>query len=402
MDSPNIEEAAPSPEVPSVDIEPLLLERFTQWVRTRKWLGPAIVLFFSLAALKTFVIDPLQWGWEAIRNQRTPKLQLRIVTDDVNSDDAVVNATWQSTHFSGFSEPLPLMLAVKNVSSVPASNVDVHIVINEAAMFFGRGEPLPRAFIPSSLGRHEGQRILQFNIARVEPTEVPTKLSAVQDIRLRLRAFIATVFVQNDVVYVDRGLVDFKQGAVDEAGHFQLQYWITCKEQPDQQHGTLRFRLRKDAMLDFEKARTEQRFLAAKEQTQVLLDLGDIASRKSRKLKAVDLDSPKPLEQSLLPMTVEEIEATSGRWIVITVSGRGQYAEVDVQNDGLVDSFFYRPIAVAHMEYSEDNWFELNTSAMFDFLPIDFFFDATHEKIKQLSEAVLTSKPPLAKEKYDN
>ena len=101
-------------------------------------------------------------------------------------------------------------------------------------------------------------------------------------------------------------------------------------------------------------------------------------------------------------MTVEEIEATSGRWIVITVSGRGQYAEVDVQNDGLVDSFFYRPIAVAHMEYSEDNWFELNTSAMFDFLPIDFFFDATHEKIKQLSEAVLTSKPPLAKEKYDN
>lgn len=374
--------------------KPTYLDHFVDRAKRHPVLGLIIVGVFCFYIIVSF-FDDVDKVYQWITRLREPELELRIVSDVSNDTSAVVTPNWKSPTFSGFSDPLPVTFAIQNNGSQPASNVRIHLLFQEIAVHVGyAGGFIPRSVVPSELEKFKGQRVIELKLDRVEPKSIPEILDNELEVRLQLRFLSATVMVENDMIYVERGIMDFHESELDDLGLFRIHYWITSTEQSNPKHGIVHLRLAPKMMKKISAVRNAQRKVATK-QDDVKIELGKIESRKLRSIQTVDLDLSTSNKYVLLPTQVEQIIASSGHWLIVSVSERGQYAEVDVDGDSIVDSFYIRPQV---QDISIGTWIELRTKAEMQVVHPYQFFDITPESIHRFAESSAKKQPTLKDE----
>lgn len=344
------------------DLKPLnqKVAKFVRIIRKNIFVSISIVL---LAVLLTFagVIDAAQKIIAFFRATAKPNLEVVVLDKKRPQKELTISPTWKNRFSSGFSDPISIVVALRNSGAAPATNIEIFLdyppgVVNVKQ---STGAPTPPALLGDVQSITGYEKVERFSVARIDASPISNIFEKELQLQLRFRQIVGIPVIEAGLPFIRPLSIDFGSPKFKK-GEFPISYSIKYSESDKLITGTIKLRLdrteepllvpsRLNAVIDIEKKNSPAPELNSKSQTENF-DLHFLSDGLNGLVPLVSSDC-----KNVKP-NVEVAKASEGRndhdvWTTFVTKNGEKVIYVDRGDDGTLDQLF--------TQFKSGEWWEL-------------------------------------------
>jgi hypothetical protein len=359
------------------------VDRTLDWLRNH-WFFSVVILLGIFLLTVSGVIKSVGDLYDLFQRARKPHLELSFITSDKLTKNLEINPHWQDETGSGFSDPIPIKIALRNTGEVKATNVQVRMIYRASgvALSGSSGDFVPPPVIPADVFKiYGGEAVTLYRINEIDPSPVFDLLEKDLQLRLQLRTVTGWPVMEDGIVKILLSHIDFFYSDAKEWGKFPIYYVLTYSESNKPLSGMLLLTIDSATLKSYEQKKQEVRhikmdFIAEVDVPQ-FEEPRDITVKKLT-LFTKGVDSLKNLiikggiisNIDIVEGEIKENISEKSVWHEIFINGRKVYIEADTNKDNYVDSVYYRI-----RDSEKDRWFHLKPVMKYNFIPLDHILD---------------------------
>lgn len=367
------------------------VEEFFRRIRRHPHLALLVIagiIFLTLAGL----ISSFSTVYNTFRSEDRPRIEA-LFLDGVDATKTLrVEPEWAGSVRTGYSNVIPITVALRNIGSASASSVRVHLAYPPGVLSLenGSGNPEPpgvlnNMFNITETGSAQSFRIDQLNVSPVlEPFE--KKL----EIRLRFRDVVGIPIFSDDVFLVLPLSAAFTNTDANDLGRFPIYYVIDYEETNTPESGILFLDIGNISDTEAGAVHDDITLNMIVESTE--LDLPTPSISVSKKVHFFNgpmseayhwaLSEREFDSSAFVEADVSESANENMSWMVISAPDRLTCIYLDKDKDGDLDAIY--------IEAGEDKWVQLEPSRATDYLSLAKIVDLAKPEsmINKLADAI--------------
>lgn len=328
-----------------------LVERFKTWMRSHPLFGPLIILGLIFATVVGFLTDAYKIYDLAVPDPM-PELEVLFIDKQGPTAELNIRPSWSDFDSAGLSEPIPIVIGVRNRGGVAATNVRIHLVYPPAIFAFeeGSGEPVVPAVLGDVLNITGDETAQSFSIERVDTSNIFDDFEKSLRLRLRLRVRVGIPIYKNGTLAILPLSMDFTNTNTNELGVFPVEYTVSYSESKVDKKGVI--------YLKIDQSRLEILISSHKRPDTVMRLMGEgddpkldhpiqstkrsIPFVKGDRLLATNiiLNLIEPTPESFIDTIVTENGSDSDQWQLIIAEGECPVVLMDRGKDGSLDAMY--------------------------------------------------------------
>jgi hypothetical protein len=336
------------------------VEKVLQVIRQNFIVSIVIVVATAFLAF-TGLIDASQKTYNYFRVKPEPKLAVVVLDQKRAQSELTINPIWKNRFGSGFSDSIPIVIAVRNSGTAAATNVEVFLVYPPGVFNVRQstGTTTTPAVLSDVKTMTGYEKVEKFSVGRIDVSPISNIFEKELQLQFRFRQVLAVPVIRAHLPFIVPLHIDFASSDSMKLGEFPITYVVKFSESDKPIAGTIMVRLDRSkdellkrpdlkAVIDIVKKDSSQPALTSGKRTDVI-DIHFLSD---------DLDALAPLVSSdcknakpnVVVVKAFEERNDSDVWTTFVTAEGEKVIFIDRGDDGVLDQIF--------MQFRNGEWWE--------------------------------------------